>query len=515
MIGCIMANRHADLGALTVSRPSSLRSEVRMPRRWMSRVVLPFVLIAGFAGLAAWASWDRLVPPLGVSVLPVQVQTGQRDITGLELFRANGWIEPFPRPLDVPVQTESMYRVMEVLVNPGDQVKLGQELIRLDRSQAELVVDAAKKKHGKRMAMTKTAQADVAKADVAIANAEAAVTLVKLEGNADVKAMTAEETRAEAHLRTVELTVTLEEELWKSKAVTSDAKLRQAKQMHSLAFADCTAASARLDKARVTADVRIKLAQQAIATAQAERASLLAKVEEAQQEAEDAAVEIRKAQLEYDRTRIVAPTDGIVMGLAVRPGRIVGGKDSVPESKGALVTLYDPKSLQVRVEVPVNKFAFVRRGGTAEVELEDVLPGKKLTGEIIYDANLANISRNSVPVMVRLTGDVPVELRPDMIAAVRFQSPQKTPDTQSETTKQMLIPRKFLVTDGDRTNVWAVDPMGRRAELKAVELAAGEKDRNSELVTITSGLNPTDKLIATNRERLQPGLRINVVGEER
>lgn len=510
-----MANRHADLGALTVSRSTSMGSALRIPRRWMSRVVLPFVLLAGFAGLAAWASWDRLIPPLAVSVVPVQVQTGQRNVSGQELFRANGWIEPFPRPLDVPVQTESMYRVMEVLVNPGDRVKSGQELIRLDRSQAELAVNAAMKRHAKRMAATKTAQAEVAKADVAIANAEAAVTLAKLEGTADVKAMTAEETRAEAHLRSVELTVTLEEDLWKSKAVTSDVKLRQARQAHAFAFADCTAASARLDKARVAADVRVKLAQQAIATAHAERASLLAKVEEAKQEAEDAAVEIKKVQLEFERTRIVAPTDGIVMGLAVRPGRIVGGKDSVPESKGAVVTLYDPKSLQVRVEVPVNKFSFVRRGGTAEVELEDVLPGKKLTGEIIYDANLANISRNSVPVMVRLIGEVPIELRPDMIAAVRFQSPRFNTDVQSEATKQMLIPRKLLVMDGDRTSVWAVDPIARRAVLKTIELAAGEKDRNSEQVAISSGLNPTDKLIATNRERLQPGLRIDVVGEER
>ena len=122
---------------------------------------------------------------------------------------------------------------------------------------------------------------------------------------------------------------------------------------------------------------------------------------------------------------MLAPFDGVVMGLHVRPGRTVGGKDSLPESKGAVVTLYDPKQLQVRVEVPVAKFALVRRGGPAEVEVEDVLPGKKLAGVVLYDAHLANVSRNSVPVIVELMGEPPGELRPDMIAAVRFLAPHE------------------------------------------------------------------------------------------
>jgi hypothetical protein len=167
------------------------------------------------------------------------------------------------------------------------------------------------------------------------------------------------------------------------------------------------------------------------------------------------------------------------------------------------------------VEVPVNKFSLVRRGGTAEVEVEDVLPRKKLPGEIIYDANLANISRNSVPVMVRITGVVPEELRPDMIAAVRFQSPRSASEWQSDSVKQFMIPRNLLIVDGDQTSVWVVDPIGRRAVQKAVEPAKGEKDLHSEFVAIVGGLNPTDKLIATNRERLQPGRRIVVVGEVR
>ena len=60
-----------------------------------------------------------------------------------------------------------------------------------------------------------------------------------------------------------------------------------------------------------------------------------------------------------------------------------------------------------------------------------------------------------------------------------------------------------------------VDPVSGRADLRAVELAPGEKDRQSETAEVSGGLNPTDKLIATGRESLKPGSRVKVVGEDR
>src|SRR6478736_4217031 len=108
-----MANAQADLGALSVQRaPSGI--ELRPPRRWVSRVVLPLLLVGGFVALLVWATFDMIAPPLAVRVVPVQVRTATaEDTTTEELFRANGWIEPRPLPVDVPVQTEGMYRVSQ------------------------------------------------------------------------------------------------------------------------------------------------------------------------------------------------------------------------------------------------------------------------------------------------------------------------------------------------------------------------------------------------------------------
>lgn len=477
--------------------------------------MLPLALIAGFAGLALWGAWDFISPPVDVAVTPVRVQTGTVERVGGELFRANGWIEPLPRPFDVPVQTEGMYRVQEVLVNPGDTVKAKQELIRLDTARAKLDLDAARKRVAKRDAAALAAHKDLRKAEVTVSNAQAGVKLAKAEGEADVNAATADAAKSDVGVKVAELTVEIETELWKSKAVTSDVKLRQARQALDVAKSDRDAAAARLAKARTGTEVRIKQAELAVSAAEADRASVAARVEEAVQDAADAAVEIKRAELELQRATILAPFDGVVMGLHVRPGRTVGGKDSLLDSKGAAVTLYDPKRLQVRVEVPVAKFAQIRRGGPAEIEIEDVLPGRKLPGIVIYDAHLANISRNSVPVTVELTGPSPAELRPDMIAAVRFLAPLATDQPKSETSRRLLVPRKLLQIEGNEVRVWVIDAVAGRAELRAVELAPGETNRQNDAAEVISGLNPTDKLIATNRDHLKPGSRVRVSGEER
>jgi HlyD family secretion protein len=510
-----MANPPADLNALSVRRPAA-GADLRLPRRWVSRVVLPLALVGGFAGLVVWAAYDQIVPPLAVRVVPARVRTGAvAEPAGEELFKANGWIEPRPLPVDVPVQTEGMYRVREVRVNSGDKVTAGQVLVLLDDTTARLALESVNARLGRRQAAGRSAAADVAKADVAVKNAVVAVELAKAEGAAEVKAQEAAVTKAEAMLASSETAVRVEEDLRQSGAVTSEVKVQLARQQRDVARADVESAKALLAKARTGAASRARLAESAKAAADADLVSMKAKAEEAGQEAADAAVEVKKAQLEIDRTRITAPIDGVVMQLNVRAGSILGGPNSGTRHQDAVATLYEPKRLQVRVEVPIGKFQFVRYGQPAVVEIEDVLPGRKLTGTVLYDTHLANIARNSVPVKVALPDDPPEQLRPEMIASVRFQAPAGKSAPKGEAVRRLVVPRRLLVTEGDQVKVWVVDQANGRAELRPVELAPGEAERTGEAAEVVGGLNPTDKLIATGLDRVRPGLRVTIAGEDR
>jgi RND family efflux transporter MFP subunit len=292
-------------------------------------------------------------------------------------------------------------------------------------------------------------------------------------------------------------------------------KVQLARQQRDVARAEVDSAKALLAKATTAATARRRLAEAAQAAAAADLVGMKAKAEETEQEAKDAAVDVKKAQLELDRTRITAPLDGVVMQLNVRAGSILGGPNSGTRHQDAVATLYDPKRLQVRVEVPIGKFQFVRYGQPAVVEVEDVLPGRKLTGTVLYDTHLANIARNSVPVKVALPDDPPEQLRPEMIASVRFQAPAGRPTSKGEAIRRLVVPRRLLVMEGDRTMVWVVDQTRGRAELRTVELGPGETERAGETVEVVGGLNPTDKLIASGQDRLKPGMRVAIAGEER
>jgi len=102
-----------------------------------------------------------------------------------------------------------------------------------------------------------------------------------------------------------------------------------------------------------------------------------------------------------------------------------------------------------------------------------------------------------------------------MIASVRFQAPPRKDGPKAESVRRMVVPRRLLVPDGEQVRVWVVGAVSGRAEQRTVELAPGERDRAGETAEIASGLQPTDKLIATGLEQLKPGLRVKVVGEER
>jgi HlyD family secretion protein len=396
--------------------------------------------------------------------------------------------------VEVPVQTDGTYRVPHLHVTPGQRVTRGRPLVQLDDTRAALDLGAAGTRLDRRRAAVRAAEADAKKAEVAVTNAKAQVELAKAEGAADSTAAAAEAARAASLVGAAEFTLTVEEDLFRTKGVANDVKVRQARVALGVAKADRDAAVATNAKAKTAADVKVRQSELAVSTAAADLASLTARAEEARQEAADAEVEVRRAKLEHDRTRIAAPIDGVVMALSVREGRVIGGKESSGEAR-AIVTLYDPKALQVRVEVPVAKFALVRAGSPVEVEVEDVVPGKMLAGVVLYDTHLANVSRNSVPVKVSLPDNPPAELRPDMIASVRFRSPTSG-ESKTETAKRLVVPRRLLVADADTNRVWVVDPVSGRAALRAVEVARGD----GESAEITEGLNATDELISTGRE---------------
>lgn len=528
-----------DLRVLTVSRPehAPTTADLRLPRRWISRLVLPLLLMGGFIGLLVWASWEVLLPRKPVKVTPVLLRTEVVEATGAELFKANGWVEPRPYPVEVTAQLEGMARIKTLYVTPGQHVRAGQVLAELDDAKAKLDLQAAERKLTRKRAAIRSAQADVAKAQTALQNAERVILLTAQEATAEIASATADLTKAQAQVANSVLTLQVEEDLYRNRVVSSDIKVQQARKAVEVTEAEVAIMQARLSRARTGAQVRAGLATTQRDAAQAELASMQAKQQEATQEAAEAEVEVARAALELERTIVRAPIRGIIMQLNARQGSLLGGRAPGQGMTESILTLYDPLQLQVRVEVPNNKFALVRYGQPAIVEVEDVLPGQRLQGQVLYDTHQANIARNSVPVKVALPEPVPAallalatptplgplvwgwhqqaqgleKLRPEMIASVRFLAPPTKATAKGGQVRRSFIPRRLVRGEGAQAQVWIVDALTQRAELRQVTLATASA---GEWVEVKEGLQPTDKVISSGTEGLQPGERVKVVGEE-
>ncbi len=134
-----------DIRQLAVDRVQpageSRRAVVGPPRRVLSRIVLPALLMTGFVLVSAWAARDLLLPRHDVTVMPVHVSTPRCRSPGTPLFKAAGWIEPRPTPIRVAALAEGV--IEKLLVVEDQAVKAGEPIAFLVADDAQLALEAA------------------------------------------------------------------------------------------------------------------------------------------------------------------------------------------------------------------------------------------------------------------------------------------------------------------------------------------------------------------------------------
>ncbi|MBY0232412.1 MAG: efflux RND transporter periplasmic adaptor subunit, partial [Gemmataceae bacterium] len=213
------------------------------------------------------------------------------------------------------------------------------------------------------------------------------------------------------------------------------------------------------------------------------------------------------AALRLSRMEIRAPASGRVLALAARPGtRLMGLAAGSLQDASTVVTLYDPASLQVRVDVRLDDVGKVRPGQKARIESAAV-PGAAIEGEVLLAGSQADIQKNTLAVRVAIRTP-PAGIRPDMLCQVTFLAPPRPaggPGKESGTPR-LLVPRQLA--EGGRA--WVADQATGTARLRSVEVGLS----SGEMVEVVSGLSPQDKLIVGGREGLKEGMRIRVAGED-
>ncbi|HEX2839390.1 MAG TPA: efflux RND transporter periplasmic adaptor subunit [Phycisphaerales bacterium] len=369
----------------------------------------------------------------------------------------------------------------EVLVLEGERVEAGQIVVRLIDDDARLGLRAAAATVAERVS-------DVERAKAALATAESQVL---------VEVSAVEELRDE---------VTRSRDLVAVGAVPAGEFRRMEIRLRGL--------EARV----VTAESVVSEARAALVQAEAAR--------------DAAQVEEEQASLELSRMEVRSPASGVVLVRLVEPGSRISMSDNGGDSAagnsmtGTVLRLYDPASLQVRVDVPLADAAKVGVGTRATVSTE-ALPDQSFSGVVSRVVHEANIQRNTVQFKVAL--DVPSSvLKAEMLTRVKLHgsstavrdrrmgaSADGMAVDRDSGDQVLLVPAAALVTTAEgKAHVWIVDsgsgvPVARRREVATAPAP------DEGYVVVNSGLRLTDRVILDPPAppKIRDGTRLKILGD--
>jgi membrane fusion protein (multidrug efflux system) len=254
----------------------------------------------------------------------------------------------------------------------------------------------------------------------------------------------------------------------------------------------------QLEDSVFRAEVAEKEANRALAELAFERAeTLLAKraasVEERDRtrallEASEASLALARARL--DKTRIVAPFDGLVGLRNVSVGDYVAAGDPLVS-----LSQIDPLKVDFRVgEIHLPKVA---TGQSIDIEV-DAFPGRRFAGEVYAIEPQVDVNGRAVVVRARLPNPDQA-LRPGLFSRVTL--------IVDRAAEALLVPEDAIVPQGDRHFVYRVE--GGKALLTAVDIG----ERHATRVEIRSGLGRDAVVVTAGQLKLRDGVDVRLAGE--
>jgi HlyD family secretion protein len=426
-----------------------------------------------------------------VSVLATR--TAARSSGGV-LFQSAGWVEPRPTPVLVPALAEGV--VDQLLVVENQAVQADEPVARLIDADARLALHAAESD----LRLRET------EADTLIAKIETELLYIPFQ----IQAAAARVYVARADLEAKKVSpgalpvLTLqrsESELISAQAMLDELQVRQKRLTREAA----TLRQLR-DALNRGVDVQAEIPQP-LTEAEVNMKASLNRVRQAQ-------VTVDAARLRLQRMIVRSPSAGRVLALVARPGmRLMGMVPGTQQEAATVVTLYDPKSLQIRADVRLEDVPRVQPGQPARIETPAV-PTGPMPGEVLFATSVTDIQKNTLQVKVALKAPPPI-LKPDMLVQVTFLAPvsSEAPAARPEESEalRLLVPRELVENVPGGGHVWLVDQVAGVARQRRVQTGIAQE---GDLIEIVDGLTAADKLIVSGRDGMRDGQRVRITGED-
>lgn len=400
-----IANELRSLQLKDAERRSPVR---RGPRRRLGRWFLLAILLVAAGGGGAWWWWNRI--PSGEEV---DVIIFTSEAKGETLLDKTGYVVPRNR---ITLSPEVGGIITKIHVEEGTRVKKGDLLIELDDARFK---------------------ADWEQARAALAAAEAQ----RDELKAGARPEEIEEARASLEQTQARLAY-LRDEVRRGLRSGVGSAISLAEHQRNVGTLHEAEAMERSQKAH------LRLIEQG---------PRKEKIQVAEAEVLRAKANLAKALFYYERTRILAPCDCVVLERKVEIGEAVHPEVLV----GTLCVLADLNDLEAEAEVPERDLALLKDAVECQV-LPDAYPGQSYRARFNRLQPLVNRQRGVVKVRVSILNPDDT-LLPDMNCRILFPrqgGSQANPDFS-------LVPEQAIVREGQDTLVYVLD--GQTARKRPVD----------------------------------------------
>jgi len=397
-------------------------------------------------------------------------------------------------------------RLVELYAAEGDLVEAGAVVARIQYDDLEARLAGAHAATQAAEASSQEAQLRTASARARVAEARSDVEAARLTSKRlALEVSTQEQLAAQALEESQRLDRVVERNRtpYERKLIDTgawDQIQTQARAAHK-SLAAARARARALQAAAVAWGGQIRRRESSLSVAQAEvKASLQAEAVAAASLSQARQAE-KLAGIQLEKTRIRAPFRGLVIRKDAEKGEVIA-PTGAGNSRGSVLTIVDPESLEVQVELSERRIGRVHEGDRALAFL-DAQPDRGLPGVVRKIWPRADRAKGTIEVRVALTKR-PASLRPEMAARVVFKGPAPRSDAPlaQVATAYVTVPRAALLKRGTKTFVFVVqDGVARLGEVKSGQPHGGQ-------VVVLEGLEGTERVVLDPPADLHDGSRV-------
>nr|WP_244206400.1 efflux RND transporter periplasmic adaptor subunit [Caballeronia pedi] len=204
------------------------------------------------------------------------------------------------------------------------------------------------------------------------------------------------------------------------------------------------------------------------------------------------------AQVAVDQTVIRAPFDGVVLEKHANVGDNITPFSSASDSKGAVVTIADMKTLEVEADVAESNISRIAVEQPCEIQL-DALPDVRFAGRVSRIVPTVDRSKATVLVKVRFV-ERDARVLPEMSAKVAFLSKPVPPEEKKAVVA--VQPSAVVTRDGKKV-VYAIE----HDTAREVPVTTGE--RIGDLLAV-QGVKPGDVLVLSPGDKIKDGAKVTL-----